>query len=86
FDLFTRTTFVSSYQQFASSSTGGSVRLGIPLAEGLWLTNSYTLTYNTLTDVQSTASAAIKEAQGDYVTSAYDLALAYDKRNHPKNP
>lgn len=86
FDLFTRTTFVSSYQQFASSSTGGSVRLGIPLAEGLWLTNSYTLTYNTLTDVQSTASAAIKEAQGDYVTSAYGLALAYDKRNHPKNP
>lgn len=86
FDLFHKTTFVTSFQQFSSATTGGSLRLGFPIAEDLWLTHSYTLSYNSLSDVQTTASRAIKEAEGNYVTSAYGMMLAYDKRNHPKNP
>ncbi len=86
FDLFHKQVMYSSYQQFSSGSTGGSVRLGFPLAENLWLTHSYTLTYNTIQDVQTTASLAIKQAEGSYITSAYGASLVYDQRNHPKNP
>lgn len=86
FDLFHKTTFVTSYQQFSSGTTGGSLRLGFPIAEDLWLTHSYTLSHNSLQDVQPTASRAIKEAEGDYITSSYGMVVAYDKRNHPRNP
>ncbi|MDX2205361.1 MAG: outer membrane protein assembly factor BamA [Hyphomicrobiaceae bacterium] len=86
FDVFHKMTFVSSYQPYSSTTTGGSLRLGMPLAENLWLTHSYTLSYNSLAEVDVTASAAIKEAEGGYLTSAYGASLVYDRRNHPKSP
>ena len=60
--------------------------LGFPITENLWLTNSYTLTTSEIYDVQPRASRAIKEAQGDAITSSWGTSLAYDARNHPKNP
>src|SRR5262249_37644669 len=75
-----------SVQQFSSRVTGGSLRLGFPLMENLWLTNSYTLTNSEISDVQSTASEAIKEAAGSYWTSALGSSLTYDQRNNPKTP
>ncbi len=86
FDLFHKITTVSTYQQFSARTTGGSVRLGFPIAENLWLTNSYTLSNNEIADVQSTASRAIKQAQGEYWTSSVGTGLSYDARNHPKTP
>ena len=86
FDLFHKITTVSTYQQFSARTTGGSVRLGFPIAENLWLTNSYTLSNNEISDVQPTASRAIKEAAGEYWTSSVGTSLSYDARNHPKNP
>lgn len=86
FDIFHKSVLASSYQQFASGATGGSLRLGFPLAENLWLTHSYTLSYNSISDVQTSASQAIKLSAGDYVTSSYGANLVYDQRNHPKNP
>ena len=86
FDVFHKITTVSTYQQFSARNTGGSVRMGFPLAENLWLTNSYTLSNNEIADVQSTASRAIKEAAGEYWSSSVGTNLSYDARNHPKNP
>ena len=86
FDLFHKITTVSTYQQFNARTTGGSVRLGFPIAENLWLTNSYTLSNNEISDVQPAASRAIKEAAGEYWTSAVGTGLSYDARNHPKTP
>jgi outer membrane protein insertion porin family len=86
FDIFHKVTTVSSYQQYNARTTGGSLRIGFPLAENLWLTNSYTLTNNEISDVQPLASLAIREAAGTYWTSAVGTSLAYDTRNHPKNP
>jgi outer membrane protein insertion porin family len=86
FDLFHKTVDLSSNQQFRTRTTGGSVRIGFPLAENIWVTNSYTLSNNEISDVASTASYAIKEAAGTYWTSAYGTTLVYDTRNHPKSP
>jgi outer membrane protein insertion porin family len=52
----------------------------------LWLTNSYTLSVSEIYDVQEFASRAIKEAQGEAITSSWGTSLVYDGRNHPKNP
>jgi outer membrane protein insertion porin family len=86
FDLFHKTTFVSTYQPYAARNSGGSVRVGFPLAENLWLTNSYTLSNNEISDAQDTASLAIRLAQGQYWTSSVGTSLVYDQRNHPKTP
>ena len=86
FDIFHKLTTVSSSQQFNARTTGASVRLGFPIAENLWLTNSYALSNNEISDVQPGASRAIVQAQGEYWTSSLGTALSYDARNHPKNP
>jgi outer membrane protein insertion porin family len=86
FDLFHKVTINSSTQPFDSRSTGGAVRIGFPLSENLWLVNSYSLVNNNIDNVQDGASRAIVEAQGEYWTSLWGSNLAYDKRNHPKDP
>jgi outer membrane protein insertion porin family len=86
FDLWDKYTLVSTYQAFASRSTGGSLRLGFPIAENLWLVNSYTLSNNEISNVQPAASLAIQQAAGTYWTSAVGTSLSYDARNHPKTP
>jgi outer membrane protein insertion porin family len=86
FDVFHKITTVSTYQQFSARNSGGSLRLAFPLAENLWLTNSYTLSNNEIADVQASASRAIRDAEGEYWSSSWGTSLAYDKRNHPKNP
>jgi outer membrane protein insertion porin family len=86
FDLFHKDVNLSALSSFRTQTTGGTVRLGFPLAENLWLTNSYTLHSSEIYDVQDTASRAIKEAAGQAWTSAWGTNIAYDTRNHPKNP
>jgi outer membrane protein insertion porin family len=93
FDIFNKQALVSSFQPYDARVTGGSVRLGFPIAENLWWTNAYTLTNNEISNVQQPipgvqigASRAIREAEGAYWTSAWSTSLAYDGRNHPKNP
>ncbi|MEQ1713403.1 MAG: outer membrane protein assembly factor BamA, partial [Hyphomicrobium sp.] len=100
FDLFHKETDQISQSGFRSRKSGGSLRLGFPLAENLWMQTSYTLSRDEIFDVQSTASLAVKDACGDpapvagaancrdssYWTSALGTSLSYDKRNHPRNP
>ena len=88
FDLFHKDVNLSSADAFRTKTTGGTLRLGFPLSENLWLTHSYTLSVSEIYDVSSTASIAIREAgtQGEVITSAYGANLVFDKRNHPKSP
>ncbi len=87
FDLFWKEVDLSAVSAFKSRTEGGSLRIGFPLSENLWLTNSYTLSQGTIFDVdQVNASAAIIESEGSALTSAWGTSLAYDARNHPKNP
>ena len=86
FDLFHKMTSVSDSQPYSTRTSGGSVRLGFPISENLWFNTSYTLSNGEIADVESTASRAIKEAAGQYWTSAIGTGLSFDTRNHPKNP
>ena len=86
FDLFHKDVNLSSLSSFRTRTTGGSLRLGFPLTENLWLTNSYNISTSAIYDVLPTASLAIKEAQGEAITSSWGTMLSYDGRNHPKNP
>ena len=86
FDIFHKMTTLTNYQQYDARTTGADVRLGFPIIENLWLTTSYAISNNEISNVQETASLAIKEAQGTYWASTIGTTLAYDARNHPKNP
>jgi outer membrane protein insertion porin family len=90
FDIFHKGTQSSSSQPYATSKTGGSLRMGFPLSENLWFNSSYTLSFDRITDVQTGASQAIRQAAdingGKSTTSALGMALTYDARNHPTTP
>jgi outer membrane protein insertion porin family len=86
FDLFHKDVNLSSLSSFRTRTTGGSLRIGFPITENLWLTNSYNLSTSAIYDVLPTASLAIREAQGEAITSSWGTLLSYDGRNHPKNP
>ena len=91
FDLFHKEVTNSSTTAYASRKTGGSLRLGFPIAENFWGQTYYTLSRDEIYDVANGAngifaSRAIVEAQGIAYTSLVGTTLTYDKRNHPKNP
>jgi len=101
FDLFYKELYYQDVAGFNQSKAGGSLRLGFPIAENLWMTTRYTLSRDKIFDVQDRSSLAVKEACGDtileqngptncqdsgYWTSLVGTTIAYDKRNNPKNP
>lgn len=86
FDLFHKEVDQTSESSFKSRRTGGSVRMGFPIAENIWMTNSYTLSHDDIFEVDDRASRAVKEAEGAYLTSAIGTSVTYDTRNHPRNP
>jgi outer membrane protein insertion porin family len=87
FDLFYKDINALSTSSYKSRKEGGSLRLGFPLSENIWLNTNYTLSYDDIYEVDTTtASRAIIQAQGAALTSAVGTAITYDTRNHPKNP
>ena len=87
FDLFYKDVNAVATSSYKSRKEGGSLRLGFPISENIWLNTNYTLSYDDLYYVDSaTASRAVIEAQGAALTSAIGTAITYDTRNHPKNP
>ncbi len=87
FDLFYKDVNALSTSSYKSRKEGGSVRLGFPLSENIWLNNNYTLSYDDIYEIDTlTASRAVVEAKGAALTSAVGTAITYDTRNHPKNP
>jgi outer membrane protein insertion porin family len=89
FDLFHKDVNQLSTSSFKSRKSGGGVRLGFPVAEYLWLTNNYTISYDDIYEVdEDEASLAVIQAaaEGPLITSSVGSALTYDTRNHPQNP
>lgn len=93
FDLFHKDIQNSQYQLYNNMKTGGSLRFGFPLSEHLWVTNYYTLSRDEIYDVDTSlvgdnqvASRAIRDAEGVAYTSLVGTSIAYDQRNHPRNP
>jgi outer membrane protein insertion porin family len=86
FDLFHKEIDQTTQSGFKSRRTGGGVRLGFPLSEKMWMQTNYTLSHDSIFDVQPGASLAIAEAQGSAYTSLVGTSVTYDLRNDPKNP
>ena len=87
FDLFHKDVNALATSSYKSRKTGGSLRMGFPLSENVWLNTNYTLSYDNIYEIDTTtASRAVVQAQGAALTSAVGTALIYDTRNHPKNP
>jgi len=100
FDLFHKELDQTDDSGFSSRTSGGTVRLGFPLSENLWMQTGYTLKRDEIFDVSENSSLAVQQACGDtnpfdddvqcdddaYWTSAVGTSLTYDKRNHPRNP
>jgi outer membrane protein insertion porin family len=87
FDLFFKDVDQMRESSFKSRKQGGSLRLGFPLSEQIWLNTSYTLSFDDIYEIdENRASFAIREAQGGALTSAVGTSISYDTRNHPRNP
>ena len=93
FDLFHKEIDQTDESGFSSTRTGGTVRLGFPLSEDLWMQTGYTLEYSTM-DVESKYTdrvsdvvlEEINQRGDDALTSSIGTSLTYDRRNIPKNP
>lgn len=97
FDILHKEVDQTDQSGFQSRKTGGTLRLGFPLAENLWAQTRYTFARDEIYDVDVNASLAIQEAAGEgqfangnndgvTYTSALGTTILYDKRNHPKTP
>jgi outer membrane protein insertion porin family len=86
FDLFHKEVDQTSQSGFESRRTGGSLRLGFPISEKLWMQTSYTASRDQIFNVSPFASRAIQDAQGTSYTSMVGSTLTYDLRNDAKNP
>lgn len=86
FDFFLNERDRSSESSFSSKNVGGGIRFGIPLNENWRLGVGYRLVQEEIFDVQADASPAILGAEGETLVSSVNYTLAYDTRNHPKNP
>jgi len=86
FDLFHKEVDLSDQASYKSRSTGINLRVGFPLTENIWLTTHYRLKRDQLYDVDSDASLAVQDAEGNQLTSMLGGSVRYDTRNHPNNP
>ena len=91
FDLFYKDLDYSRESSYKAQKMGSVLRLGIPLSEELSLGLNYKFSRNTLYDVGSDASAAVKEAvaggdKATFNTSSVGYSLTHDTRDNKKNP
>ena len=86
FDLFTLNTQFSTRSSFNTSSTGGSLRIGLPIGERSALALRYTLRRDKLDVRFNSTSRFILDALGSFTTSLFGYSLIYDSLNHPIKP
>ena len=86
FDVFRTVRDLQSESSFERESLGFALRAGYRITEALSQSWKYTLRQDDITDVPSDASAAIKEQEGEFVTSAIGQTLLYDKRDSRFTP
>lgn len=85
-DLFDITRDLQDQSSFDSHRTGGGLRLGYPLADKLRQSVGYRFENNNISNVQSTASAFIKEQEGERITSSISQGLIYDATDSKIEP
>jgi outer membrane protein insertion porin family len=102
FDLFHKEVDQTDESGFNTKRTGGTLRLGFPVSENLWMQTGYTLDHSTLEvedecadgdcnddgrrDVSALVLEEIKTRGESSLTSSFGTSLTYDKRNNAKNP
>ncbi len=86
FDVFHKQVDLASQSSFRSRKTGGGLRLGFPIAERTWMTTRYTFVVDQVYDVSPGASLAVAQAAGTSTVSSVGYTIAYDTRNHRRNP
>ena len=86
FDIFRTIKNLQSQSSFDKRSTGFALRAGYEVSDVLSQRWKYTLRGDKITDVPSSASLAIKEQEGDFVTSAIGHKLLFDKRDNRLTP
>ncbi len=86
FDIFHKEADFSDQASFKSRSTGGALRLGIPLANDWAVQTRYTFVHQDIFEVKDNASQAVKDNAGVTIVSSVGYTVFYDTRNVPKNP
>lgn len=85
-DLFHREADLTDESSFRSRSTGGGLRLGVPLTSDWRVIGRYSFVRQEIFDIETNASQAIKDAAGESYTSALGYSVIYDTRNNRRNP
>ena len=87
FDIFGSRSDVSSESSFTTQQVGGALRLGTRLDDYNSLFGKYSLTYRDIeVGANSTASRAIREAEGTDLISKVGLTYIYSDLDHPSRP
>ena len=87
FDLFHKEVDQTSQSGFKSRRTGGSLRLGFPLSEKLWMQTNYTAVARPDLRRQPVAPRSpSSRPKARRYTSLVGTTLTYDLRNDAKNP
>ncbi len=73
----------AGYEDF---KTGGSMRFGFGLLDGVWLNTNYTFMYENIYNLDQNAPLAVYEVQGPAIVSSVGYNLIWDTRNNRKNP
>jgi outer membrane protein insertion porin family len=74
---------VAGYEDFRF---GGGFHFGLPITDELSFNPHYTLTWDTVYNLDPNASLAVKQIQGTALISAVGYSLIYDTRNSKKKP
>ena len=85
-DVFRTTRDLQSESSFDRETLGFALRSGYRITEPLSQVWKYTLREDKIGDIPTGASLAIKEQEGDLITSSIGQTLRYDKRDSRFNP
>jgi outer membrane protein insertion porin family len=80
FDLFHKEVDQTQESGFDTTRTGGTLRLGFPLSENLWMQTGYSLEYSTI-DVDDRCNNAAGDCNGDGVRDISKLVLEEINQN-----
>jgi outer membrane protein insertion porin family len=86
FDIFYKTVDLTSEASFQERTAGGALRVGFPIADNTQMGLRYRFEEETIFDVSSNASLAVKQAEGTVYVSSVGYTIAYDTRNLPQSP
>lgn len=86
FDIFRTVRDQQSESSFDREAIGFALRAGYRITESLSQRWKYTLREDDITDISADASVAIKEQEGEFMTSSVAQTLLYDKRDNRFSP